>query len=151
MFLLSEEEKISFLKVVYSVCMLDKKLSQEEEDILDALKKVFNIDKFDQIKLDSNEITSEINKIKKTIPIIYLFNILYELGKYYKKEENWKPKTEEHKKIIDGLLAEVDCKEIKKSQKFIYYKNPEDINPEDHHRPLGGTISGILDYFKKRK
>jgi hypothetical protein len=137
--------------------MLDKKLSQEEEDILDALKKVFNIDKFDQIKLDSNEITSEINKIKKTIPIIYLFNILYELGKYYKKEENWKPKTEEHKKIIDGLLAEVDCKEIEKSQKFIYYKNAE-----DHHRPLGAIggfialkaklgTSDILDYFKKRK
>jgi len=137
MFLLNSDEKISFLKVVYSVIMFDDYIQDEEKVILESLQsEVFNLASFQKINLETDEnIANEINKITKVTPIIHLFNILFDLSNYYKqyeisnnsiKEEQYK---EEYNRRIDSILERVKYRdEIKKSKLFdsLYIKKDDD-------------------------
>ncbi len=163
MFLLSEEEKISFLKVIYSANMFDNHIQDEENDILEALKTdVFGLDDFQKIDLGKEGIVKEINKINKTIPTIYLFNILYELGKFYKRDGNTITQLKEEKiekeyrEIIDSVLDKVDRKDdIEKSQIFQYSRealigDKKENEPNNTSKVVSDTEDTSLgSYFKK--
>ncbi len=154
MFLLSKEEKISFLKVIYSANMFDSHIQDEEKDILEALKtEVFGLDEFQKIDLGPDGIVKEINKIDKVVPTIYLFNILYELGKYYGRDgsnlnKNKEDKLEEeYKKKIDYILDKVSRKDdILKSQIFLYAPEMEKKREElKGEAKTEDTMDNIMD------
>ncbi len=121
-FLLNDDEKIAFLKVVYSVMMFDRHHSDPEVVILDTLRsELFRIVDFEytQIK-DNKKIVEEVDKVHSVIPVVYLFNIMYELEKY-------NPKTHNFKEKINDILDEVRFKnEILKSKLFIHHQPPKD-------------------------
>ena len=119
MFLLSKEEKIAFMKVIYSAMMFDRQIKDEENEILNSLKsEVFNLTDFQKIDLEKEEkIVEEINKINSLIPTIYLFNILYELEKYYMGAKT--AISLDYLDKIDNILMKVKMKdEIYKSKLF---------------------------------
>jgi len=127
MFLLNNNEKISFLKVVYSAVMFDDYIQEEEKNILESLQnEVFNLNTFQKINLETDEnIANEINKITKLTPVIHLFNILYDLSRYYKRYEIASDKNKkniykkEYNIKITSILDKTNYKnEITKSKLF---------------------------------
>ncbi|KAA0259409.1 hypothetical protein FHQ18_00590 [Deferribacter autotrophicus] len=149
MFLLTDKEKESFLKAIYSVMMFDRQISDEENEILEILKsEILQIDKFLKIDLEKDElIVDEINKIYKIIPVIYLFNILFELKKYHKKE-----KRNEYLKRVKSILKNVKMyDEIVKSKLFIYSAKTNEKDEDSNIKEFGlqNKIKKFLDILEK--
>jgi len=124
--LLNEDEKISFMKVLYTFVMRDNKCSKEEEKLLDIFKNV--VFKLQKNKIEDHKwkinlstpdaIAEEIDKIKDSDSKRYLFFIIIELIHHSDKTKGFifkRIKNEERqfiKQIID-LTKSLDNK-IKK-------------------------------------
>lgn len=116
MFLLEPNEKEAFMKVIYSVMMFDRNINDQEHEILNSLSiDIFNLENFQRIDIEKDDkIVDEINKIKSIIPVIYLFNILFELQKY-------NTKSKRYIKRIETILLRTKMKdEIIKSKLFLF-------------------------------
>ncbi len=143
MFLLTEDEKIAFLKVVYTVMMFDRQINDYEYEILKILQKdIFQVENFEKIDLEyEDHIVEEINKIKKLIPVIYLFNILFELQIYVKDKKIFLEK-------VNNILEKVKFyDDIIKSKLFVYSKSYE-LNKSEKNEDIvekGMKIEEIVE------
>ena len=100
--------KNAFLKVLYTVMLQDKVLSDEEEKTLELIsKEIFKLEDYEQTNLKTSEKTAtEINKIKSETAIVFLAEILVYIAK----------NSTEKKSIVEFL-----------HQVFLGVEMPEDI------------------------
>ena len=160
-FLLNNEEKKAFYKVIRAVMMFDFNINADERKILKEIKtNIFYLDESPQPPVaddDSKQererinkfIAIEINKIESLIPLVYLFNIIYELEQYNKVKDY------KYKDRIDEILNLVDKKEdIQKSKLFIHNKSKIKDKPIDNNNLVSGVkniFSNITDMFSENK
>jgi len=152
MFLLNEEEKINFLKIIYTAAMYDKKIIDAEEKIIRSIQEeIFNISSFERIDLDIRNvktIAEIIDKIDSIIPVIYLFNILYEMAKFTENRNDYIQK-------INTILNSVKMREkIINSSIFEYkkYLNEKDIkNKNEMEEIVEETVDKVKNLINKFK
>ena len=152
MFLLNEEEKINFLKIIYTAAMYDKKIIDAEEKIIRSIQEeIFNISSFERIDLDIRNvktIAEIIDKIDSIIPVIYLFNILYEMAKFTEKRNDYIQK-------INIILNSVKMRDkIINSSIFEYkkYLNEKDIkNKNEMEEIVEETVDKVKNLINKFK
>jgi len=151
-FLLNNNEKRAFYKTMRAVMMFDFEVNEDERKILKEIKNnIFYLEESPQPPVADDDtkkererinlaIAQEINKIESIIPLVYLFNILYELQKYNKiSGYNFKSR-------IDDILELVDKKEdIKKSKLFLHNASAKKLRNND--KELVGTVKNLFNNF----
>ncbi len=122
--LLTDEEKKHFMRALYSIMMVDRQITDKENDTIMVLaNEIFKINGFERIDLSDDQlIVEEINKINKLIPTIYLFNILSDLGKfiddsnlnqqYYKRLYGILKNTRDYEKIVKNKIISNNFKDF---------------------------------------
>ncbi len=152
-FLSNNEEKKAFLTIILNVIMIDGHRKEEEKIILKNLELLFNIENLDSYSLYGldekdkthaiKKIIVEVNKIKSVIPIVYLFNILFELKKYNNTVYNFD-------KTIYQILDKVDAKEYILNSKLFLYTAVEKSQVKDSANQIkGDRVDGVFEGFKK--
>ncbi len=164
-FLLNDAEKKAFYKAVRAVMMFDFEVNQDERKILKEIKNnIFYLEESPQPPVADDDtkkererinkaIAIEINKIDSIVPLVYLFNILYELQKYNKIPGY------DFKGRIDEILELVDKKEeIKKSKLFLHNASAkkltsknDDFGGSSVKNFFGNLIDNILNEKKENK
>jgi len=89
MLILDDAGKKSFLRILYTVMIQDKVLSEEEVETLELFaREVFKLEDYDETNLRTPEkIASEINKIKSDTAIVSLAEILVYIARQSEKKQ----------------------------------------------------------------
>lgn len=105
---LNDAGQNAFLKVLYTVMLHDKILSDEEEKTLNLIsKEIFKMEDYDQTNLKTSEKTAtEVNKIKSETAIIFLAEILGYIARN-SMEKSVKPFLH---RVFDGVEMPDDIK-----------------------------------------
>jgi hypothetical protein len=151
-FLLNDNEKRAFYKTMRAVMMFDFEVNKDERKILKEIKNnIFYLEESPQPPVADDDtkkereridlaIAQEINKIESIIPLVYLFNILYELQKYNKISGY------DFKSRIDDILELVDKKEdIKKSKLFLHNASAKKLESNDNE--FVSTVKSVFGSF----
>jgi len=98
---LNEAEKKSFLKILYTIMMQDKHLSDEEEKTIKLIaKEIFQLKDYDETNLITIEKTAkEINKIKRETAIISLVEIMI----YFAKKSSGDQVSDFLRQVFDNV------------------------------------------------
>jgi len=159
-FLLNDIEKQAFYKAMRAVMMFDFEVNKDERKILNEIKNnIFYLEESPQPPVADDEgskererinraIAGEINKIESIVPLVYLFNILYELQKYNKVTDY------DFKSRIDDILELVDKKEeIKKSKLFLHNASAKKLTNRtpEFVEEVKSFFGGLTSIFNEKK
>jgi len=109
---LARNEKISFMKVVYSLFYRDDKIEGWEKNIIKSLSLSFNFNPKDESEYvsklfsDLNSVAQEINRISDKRTKIYLLNIIEET--FSKSNKIWKGKETNKDSSLNFLKRKIN-------------------------------------------
>ena len=111
---LTKEEKMSFMKVIYSLILHNDKIPKWEQEVIDSLNFIFSLSKNDltkcKVKLypDSVAIAKEINKINDERSRYYLIRIIWDIFKQDDSDSWFGTIDDKDRNFFNAILESVE-------------------------------------------
>ncbi len=112
MFLLKEDQKKSFMKILYNVAVSDREFSEKEENLLHLIAtEIFKLRDYPKTSIDKTQLEQELKNIEDKSIIYYLLDVAIFTCKDSAKDSGKKATRELLRYLLELAELRVELKE----------------------------------------